>query len=83
MKSPLRKSSLRNRLSVGVLLLSALAFAASGIAVQGSLQSYLMGQVDEQLLSVVGGTTLRLDRAHTHEQLGVSTSNPSPFQQSF
>ena len=63
MKSPLRKSSLRNRLSVGVLLLSALAFAASGIAVQGSLQSYLMGQVDEQLLSVVGGTTLRLDRA--------------------
>lgn len=63
MKSPLRKSSLRNRLSVGVLLLSALAFAASGIAVQSSLQSYLMGQVDEQLLSVVGGTTLRLDRA--------------------
>jgi two-component system OmpR family sensor kinase len=63
MKSPLRKSSLRNRLSVGVLLLSALAFAASGFAVQSSLHSYLMGQVDEQLLSVVGGTTLRLDRA--------------------
>lgn len=63
MKSPLRKSSLRNRLSVGVLLLSALAFAASGVAVQSSLHSYLMGQVDEQLLSVVGGTTLRLDRA--------------------
>ena len=63
MKSPLRNSSLRNRLSVGVLLLSALAFAASGIAVQSSLHSYLMDQVDEQLLSVVGGTTLRLDRA--------------------
>ena len=62
MKSPLRKSSLRNRLSVGVLLLSAIAFAASGFAVQSSLRSYLMGQIDEQLLSVVGGTTLRLDR---------------------
>jgi two-component system OmpR family sensor kinase len=63
MKSPLRNSSLRNRLTVGVLLLSALAFAASGFAVQNSLRSYLMGQVDEQLLNVVGGTTLRLDRA--------------------
>jgi len=63
MKSPLRKSSLRNRLSVGVLLLSSIAFAASGFAVQSSLRSYLMGQIDEQLLSVVGGTTLRLDRA--------------------
>ena len=63
MKSPLRNSSLRNRLTVGVLLLSALAFAASGFAVQSSLRSYLMDQVDEQLLSVVGGTTLRLDRA--------------------
>ena len=71
MKSPLRKSSLRNRLSVGVLLLSALAFAASGIAVQSSLHSYLMGQVDEQLLSVVGGTTLRLDRA------GIARDNES------
>lgn len=63
MKSPLRNSSLRNRLTVGVLLLSALAFTASGFAVQSSLRSYLMDQVDEQLLSVVGGTTLRLDRA--------------------
>lgn len=63
MRSPLRKSSLRNRLSVGVLLLSSIAFAASGFAVQSSLRSYLMGQIDEQLLSVVGGTTLRLDRA--------------------
>jgi len=71
MKSPLRKSSLRNRLSVGVLLLSALAFAASGFAVQSSLHSYLMGQVDEQLLSVVGGTTLRLDRA------GIARDNES------
>ena len=62
MRSPLRKSSLRNRLSVGVLLLSSIAFAASGFAVQSSLRSYLMGQIDEQLLSVVGGTTLRLDR---------------------
>jgi len=63
MKSPLRNSSLRNRLTIGVLLLASVAFVASGFAVQNSLRSYLIGQVDEQLLSVMGGTTLRLDRA--------------------
>jgi len=63
MKSPLRNSSLRNRLTIGVLLLAGVAFAGSGFAVQLSLRSYLIGQVDEQLLSVIGGTTLRLDQA--------------------
>jgi len=63
MKSPLRNSSLRNRLTIGVLLLAGVAFAGSGFAVQSSLRSYLIGQVDEQLLSVIGGTTLRLDQA--------------------
>ncbi len=63
MKSPLRTSSLRNRLTFGVVVLSALAFVASGFAVQNSLRSYLLAQVDDQLLSVIGGTTLRLDRA--------------------
>jgi two-component system OmpR family sensor kinase len=63
MKSPLRDVSLKNRLTIGVLILSAIGFVASGFAVQNSLRSYLMGQIDNQLESVIGGTVVRLDRA--------------------
>lgn len=70
MVSPLRKVSnplslwsLRNRLTVGVVVLSALGFIASDIAARSSLHSFLMNQVDTQLKSVAGGSTLRLDRA--------------------
>jgi len=70
MVSPLRKVSnplslwsLRNRLIVGVVVLSALGFIASDIAARSSLHSFLMAQVDTQLKSVAGGSTLRLDRA--------------------
>ena len=56
-------SSLRNRLTVGVLVLSAFGFAGAGFGAQALLKSYLINQVDEQLLSVVGGTADRLDRA--------------------
>lgn len=70
MDSPLRKVStplslwsLRNRLVVGVVVLSALGFIASDIAARSALQSFLVGQVDDQLASVAGGSALRLDRA--------------------
>ncbi|MBI3429280.1 MAG: HAMP domain-containing histidine kinase, partial [Actinobacteria bacterium] len=70
MASPLRKVSnplslwsLRNRLIVGVVALSALGFIASDVAARSALQSYLINQVDAQLTSVAGGSTLRLDRA--------------------
>lgn len=70
MVSPLRKVSnplslwsLRNRLIVGVVVLSALGFIASDFAARSSLHSFLMNQVDTQLKSVAGGSTLRLDRA--------------------
>lgn len=63
MKSPLANWSLRNRLTVGVLVLSAIGFAGAGFGAQALLKDYLMGQVDRQLLSVVGGTADRLDRA--------------------
>ena len=70
MVSPLRKVSnplslwsLRNRLIVGVVVLSALGFIASDIAARSSLHSFLMAQVDTQLKSVAGGSVLRLDRA--------------------
>ena len=70
MDSPLRKVSnplslwsLRNRLIVGVVVLSALGFIASDVAARSALHSYLINQVDAQLTSVAGGSTLRLDRA--------------------
>ena len=70
MVSPLRKVSnplslwsLRNRLIVGVVVLSALGFIASDFAARSSLHSFLLAQVDTQLKSVAGGSVLRLDRA--------------------
>ena len=63
MTRPLANSSLRNRLTVGVLALSAFGFAGAGFGAQVLLKDYLMKQVDAQLLSVVGGTANRLDQA--------------------
>ena len=63
MKSPLRNWSLRNRLTVGVLVLSAIGFIGAGFVAQNSLRMYLIGQVDDQLLSVIGGTTNRVNEA--------------------
>ena len=56
-------SSLRNRLTIGVLVLSAIGFVGAGVGSQALLRDYLINQVDDQLLSVVGGVAERLDRA--------------------
>ena len=56
-------TSLRNRLTIGVLVLSAIGFIGAGVGSQALLRNYLIHQVDDQLLSVVGGTAERLDRA--------------------
>ena len=63
MKSPFADSSLRNRLTVGVLVLSAIGFIGAGVGAQALLKDYLINQVDDQLLSVVNGTADRLDQA--------------------
>ncbi|MEI9907453.1 MAG: HAMP domain-containing sensor histidine kinase [Actinomycetota bacterium] len=55
--------SLRNRLVVGVLVLSALGFIASDVVARSALRSYLIDQIDTQLSSVAGGSELRLDKA--------------------
>ena len=56
-------SSLRNRLTIGVLILSAIGFVGAGVGSQALLRNYLIQQVDDQLLSVVGGVSERLDQA--------------------
>ena len=63
MNSPVRNWSLRNRLTAGVLALSAIGFIGAGLVVQNSLHGYLIGQVDDQLISVIGGTSQRLNQA--------------------
>ena len=63
-------SSLRNRLTIGVLVLSAIGFVGAGVGSQALLRNYLINQVDDQLLSVVGGTADRLDRAGIERDAG-------------
>jgi two-component system OmpR family sensor kinase len=72
MRSPFANSSLRNRLTVGVLILSAFGFAGAGFGAQALLQNYLIHQVDDQLLSVVGGVADRLDQA------GIANDDENP-----
>lgn len=61
--NPLSLWSLRNRLVVGVVILSALGFIASDVVARSSLRQYLIEQIDSQLTSVAGGSELRLDQA--------------------
>ena len=63
MDSPFRNWSLRNRLTIGILALSAIGFVGAGLTSQFLLRSYLIGQVDEQLNSVIGGTTSQINQA--------------------
>lgn len=78
MKSPFAHSSLRNRLTAGVLVLSAIGLAGAGVGAQALLKDYLIKQVDEQLLSVVGGTADRLDRAGIEDDHEDDQSRPKP-----
>lgn len=52
MKSPLRTWSLRSRLVLGVVLLTATGFLLSSIVVKTALEDYLIQQVDNELLSL-------------------------------
>ena len=61
--SNLANWSLRNRLTAGVLILSAFGFVGAGFGSQALLRNYLINQVDNELISVVGGIAGRLDRA--------------------
>ncbi len=55
--------SLLNRLTLGVVLLSTLGVVASDITAQTLLRNYLTHEVDNELLSVAGGSIPRLESA--------------------
>ena len=63
MISPFSNWSLLNRLTLGVVLLSAMGFLASDVAAQTMMRSYLTQQMDSELLSVAGGSFPRVERA--------------------
>jgi two-component system OmpR family sensor kinase len=63
MTSPFSNWSLLNRLTLGVVLLSAMGFLASDVAAQTLMRSYLTQQMDSELLSVAGGSFPRVERA--------------------
>jgi two-component system OmpR family sensor kinase len=86
--------SLRSRLTIGIVVLSAIGFAVSFYGTTNELKNYLIRQIDDQLTSVAGGTALRLDRGaqiqnsegeiedhrRVHGQETPNTS-PQPLQQ--
>ena len=61
--SPLRTWSLRSRLVLGVVLLSAAGFILSSVVAQQALRSYLMQQVDNELLTLSGSSLPRIAEA--------------------
>jgi len=63
MNSSFSNWSLLNRLTLGVVLLSAMGFLASDVAAQTLLRSYLTHQMDDELMSVAGGSLPRVERA--------------------
>ena len=63
MSSPFSQWSLRNRLVLGVVILSTLGFITSGIVAQKQIESYLIHQIDDQLVSVASGALPRVNRA--------------------
>lgn len=63
MRSPIRTWSLRSRLVLGVVLLTAAGFVFSGFVTQNALKGYLLQQVDVELLSISDGTLPRVAEA--------------------
>ena len=55
--------TLKNRLVLGISLLVALGFFLSGFAAQSAYRTFLIDEVDNQLLTIVDNTLIRLDRA--------------------
>ena len=55
--------TLKNRLVLGISILVALGFFLSGFAAQSAYRTFLIEEVDGQLVTIVDNTLIRLDRA--------------------
>ena len=63
MTSPFSQWSLRNRLVLGVVILSTLGFITSGVVAQKQIESFLIHQIDDQLMNVASGALPRVNLA--------------------
>ena len=63
MRSPFATWSLRNRLTLGVVILAALGFFAASLATQSLLKGYLTSEVDKQLAIITSGTFDRIQQS--------------------
>jgi two-component system, OmpR family, sensor kinase len=68
--------TLRNRLVLGISLLVALGFFLSGFAAQSAYRTFLIDEVDTQLVTIVDNTIIRLDRAGIQSE----AEGDRPFQ---
>ena len=77
-RTPLSLWSLRNRLILAAMVLTAVAISASDFAANAALRSYLISQVDKELIEISSGSLLRLDRAGIESEISDENSD-SPF----
>jgi len=62
MKLSLRTWSLRSRLTLGIVILTAIAFAAASFATQSLLKGYLISEVDKELIAIADASVPRIER---------------------
>ena len=77
-RTPLSLWSLRNRLILAAMVLAAVAISASDFAANAALRSYLISQVDKELIEISTSSLTRLDRAGIESE-NSDEDNDSPF----
>jgi two-component system OmpR family sensor kinase len=77
-RTPLSLWSLRNRLILAAMVLAAVAISASDFAANAALRSYLISQVDKELIEISTSSLTRLDRAGIESENSDQNSD-SPF----
>ena len=63
MRSPFATWSLRNRLTLGVVLLTAIGYFSASLATQSFLKNYLLTELDSQLSVITSGTFGRIQQS--------------------
>ena len=72
MRSPTATWSLRSRLTLGIVLLTAIGFFTASLATQSLLKSYLTQEVDSQLSTITTGTFARIQQSGIAHEVGES-----------
>jgi len=81
MRSPIATWSLRSRLTLGIVILSAIGFIAASIATQSLLKSYLTKEVDNQLAEITSGTFARIEQSGIAHEVNESRHEDDPRTQ--